>query len=179
MGNFTEWAEIIGGILGAAGIDGFLGNLDEMYSAADTEAIEWEVFLAAWHRRHGEDPVTVATLAEQCGPRGPLHEALPDDLAEALGKSSASFKAKLGRALGKRAGTRFGDQGVRVERAGQDTRSTAFSWRVAVDQPLAGVQGSQGSGNRRPARGHARPHARVGRSTPATPATPADMGVAR
>ncbi len=173
MGNFTEWAEVIGGILQSAGIEGFLGNLDQMYEAADTDAIAWQAFLAAWHQRHGEEPVTVATLAEQCGPRGPLHEALPDDLAEALGKSSASFKAKLGRALGKRAGTRFGDQGERVERAGQDTRSTAFSWRVAVDQPLAGVQGLQGSGNRRPARGHARPHARGGPSTPATPATPA------
>ncbi len=79
----------------------------------------------------------VARLIEDFEAGGALRDALPDDLAEALGRP-ASFRPKLGKALSKRAGTRFGDAGLRVERAGQDSRSTAFSWRVLVDAEVQG-----------------------------------------
>ncbi len=74
-------------------------------------------------------------LAERAEQDGDLRDVLPDDLGVALEKSQASFKAKLGRALGKRAGTRYGDDGLRVERAGQDARSRVANWQAVRDQP--------------------------------------------
>lgn len=146
LGGFEEWSRVVGGMLAFAEVEGFLGNLDALYSQADEEAAGWEAFLSAWHAEHDEEPVSVAQLAEELGEDGQLRETLPDDLAAATAKGAASFKAKLGRALGKRTGTRYGDRELRVERAGQDARSTAFRWQVLTGTEPAGVKGSQGSG---------------------------------
>lgn len=48
MGSFEEWSRIIGGIVTAAGVPGFGGNLDRMFAEqADADA-EWGEFLVAW-----------------------------------------------------------------------------------------------------------------------------------
>lgn len=140
LGGFNPWARTIAGILAHAGVPDFLGNLEHLYDQADEEAAAWEAFLRTWRTLHGEAPVTVAQLADQAGRDGELRDTLPDDLAVALEKSQASFKAKLGRALGKRTGTRYGDDGLRIERAGQDSRSSVTSWQVVAE-----VQRSQRS----------------------------------
>jgi ribosomal protein L34 len=49
-------------ILASAGIDGFLGNLEEMYDHADEEGNQWETFLAAWQDCSSDDEMTVAQL---------------------------------------------------------------------------------------------------------------------
>ena len=36
IGSYENWAQVLGGVLEVAGIDGFLGNLDEMMAASDT-----------------------------------------------------------------------------------------------------------------------------------------------
>ncbi|MGC4050641.1 MAG: hypothetical protein QM757_14795 [Paludibaculum sp.] len=48
MGGYTPWAATLAGILAHAGVAGFLENLDAWRDAADTEAADWEGFLAAW-----------------------------------------------------------------------------------------------------------------------------------
>lgn len=60
LGNYEQWAEVIGGILGNAGFKGFLGNLDEMYDSADEEAREWEDFVTIWWDAHRMTSVGVA-----------------------------------------------------------------------------------------------------------------------
>ena len=40
-------------MLEVAGIDGFLGNLDEMMEASDSEGAAWSGFIAAWWDRFG------------------------------------------------------------------------------------------------------------------------------
>src|SRR5882724_5361921 len=37
LGSFQAWAGVMAGVLGVAGVDGFLGNLDALYAHADTD----------------------------------------------------------------------------------------------------------------------------------------------
>jgi hypothetical protein len=45
VGSFEDWSVIIGGILQHAGIAGFLANSDQLYAQADSDTVQWEVFL--------------------------------------------------------------------------------------------------------------------------------------
>lgn len=62
LGSFEHWSAVLGGVLGAAGIDGFLGNLETFYEAADLEGAIWRQFVALWAERFGEAEVGVADL---------------------------------------------------------------------------------------------------------------------
>lgn len=138
LGGFDGWAQAVGGMLAHAGIDGFLANLDELYDQADEEAAAWEAFLLAWADTYGTSPIVVADLtSDLLGNGGRVRDALPDELAAALDRSPASLRSKLGKALGKRAGTRYGALGHRIERAGEDS-SKRQTWRLAVDEHQPG-----------------------------------------
>lgn len=45
MGSFEKWRGMIGGILGNAGIPGFLANLEEFRERSDTLTSQWDTFL--------------------------------------------------------------------------------------------------------------------------------------
>ena len=128
LGGFEAWSETIGGILAFAGVGGFLGNLEELYDKADDSSAEWEAFLEEWWRQLGEDSITGKALAKLITEEKPLREALPGDLSEALDKGEGSFTRKLGKALSKHAGTRYGDDGFHISEAGEERR--AKLWRV-------------------------------------------------
>jgi hypothetical protein len=135
MGGFEAWARTVGSILGHAGIGGFLGNLEAFYDQADQEAAEWETFLGALAERQNDQTFTVADLARELDDDAcALRDALPNDLADALDKKPSIFKTKLGKALGRRKGTRYGTSELRVERISQDTRSQVATWRVLRDE---------------------------------------------
>ena len=53
IGSFENWAHVIGGVLETAGIKGFLGNLDEMMEASDSEGNANSAFVRAWWDRFG------------------------------------------------------------------------------------------------------------------------------
>ena len=53
---------VVGGVLEVAGIPGFLGNLDEMMEASDSEGAGWSAFIAAWWDRFGTAEVGAADL---------------------------------------------------------------------------------------------------------------------
>ncbi len=127
LGSFEAWAETVGGVLAHAGVEGFLGNLEALYSKADEGGAEWEAFLDAWWRTWGEDGQTVKAVAEAATKAGGLGDALPGELAEALGKNEGSFTRKLGKALASRIGTRYGDEGLHVEETGTYNRSKVWS----------------------------------------------------
>jgi len=127
LGSFEAWAETVGGVLAHAGVEGFLGNLEALYSKADEGGAEWEAFLDAWWRTWGEDGKTVKAVAEAATKAGGLGDALPGELAEALGKNEGSFTRKLGKALASRIGTRYGDEGLHVEETGTYNRSKVWS----------------------------------------------------
>jgi hypothetical protein len=131
LGSFETWTEIVGGMVAFAGIPDFLGNLEELYDKADAGGAEWEGFLYAWWEElDASKPITVADLTKRIDDNDTLKEALPGDLAEAFDKSSGSFSRKLGNALAKRAGTRYGEDGMHIVRAGEFRR--AVCWRLDV-----------------------------------------------
>ena len=49
LGSFEQWTRTVGGILEHAGVDGFLGNLGELYEQMNEETAEWAGFLEALH----------------------------------------------------------------------------------------------------------------------------------
>lgn len=135
LGSFEAWAETVGGVLAHAGVEGFLGNLEALYSKADEGGAEWEAFLDAWWRTWGEDGKTVKAVAEAATKADRLQDALPGELAEALGKNQGSFTRKLGKALASRIGTRYGDEGLHIEESGTHRRSKVWSVFKGSDGP--------------------------------------------
>jgi hypothetical protein len=131
LGSFEAWAETVGGMVAFAGIPSFLGNLAALYDKADAGGAEWEGFLSAWWEElDASKPITVADLTKRIDGNETLKAALPGDLAEAFDKSTGSFSRKLGTALAKRAGTRYGEDGMHIARAGEFRR--AVRWKLEL-----------------------------------------------
>jgi hypothetical protein len=69
LGMYESWSTVIGGILRAAGVPGFLQNLMDLYDTADAEGKSWRAFVDAWWEVHVEGVVGVSdlmTIAERC-----------------------------------------------------------------------------------------------------------------
>jgi hypothetical protein len=62
MGSFQSWVEVVGGILDAAGIEGFLANSKKQQSIVDDDAATWRHVCAQWWQRHGDEAVGVKAL---------------------------------------------------------------------------------------------------------------------
>lgn len=136
IGGFGEWVRVVGGVLAVAGVPGFLGNLIEMYEAADDEGPQWEAFLLGLLERFGNEPVTVGEICEKIAGDSSLVELVPDIFESPLDKNgniTTSFKKRLGRAFSSRAGTRFGDANVRLEKSHPDTDKKVLRWRLVSD----------------------------------------------
>jgi hypothetical protein len=158
LGSFESWTEIVGGMVTFAGVGEFLGNLKELYDKADEGNAEWEAFLEEWWRQQGEDPITVKALSKLINDKNTLKDALPGDLSEALDKGEGSFTRRLGKALAKRAGTRYGEDGLHITEAGEQRRAKLWSVRdssgecefvsfVSLYNPSASNFSSNGSSN--------------------------------
>ena len=75
IGCYENWAQVMGGVLEVAGIEGFLGNLEEMMEASDTEGAAWSAFVGAWWDRFGTAEVGTGDLydlAATCEPASRL-----------------------------------------------------------------------------------------------------------
>jgi hypothetical protein len=122
---FEGWARTMGGILEAAGIHGFLGNLQEFYAAADTDGATWRSFVAAWWQQHRENKVTAGELFQ-----------LAVDAGMELGeKSEQSQKIRLGKRLSEARDRVFSidvndnaNAKLRLENAGEFRR--AATWKL-------------------------------------------------
>lgn len=127
LGSFETWAEVMGGILEAAGVAGFLGNMDDLYGAADLEGQEWRTFVGVWHERFGSQSVLAGDLIDLASER--------DLLGGVLGDGSLRSQAtRLGKALLANRDRQFGDLRIQVGlRAHNQT-----TWRV-VSVPKTGA----------------------------------------
>lgn len=80
-GSFEAWSRAVGGVLEAAGIDGFLANRAAWAAEADDGSADAWAFLAAWAEAFPDEEMTAAELATHCQFGGALHDALPAELA--------------------------------------------------------------------------------------------------
>jgi hypothetical protein len=128
LGGFESWSQTMGGILAYSEIDGFLENLEEMYQTADEDGAQWEAFLSMIGNTFKDGSFTAADLCERMATHSALREALPSTISSAVNtKNPASLSTCLGHAFRKRTGTRYGEQGWHLERAGKSHSATKWA----------------------------------------------------
>lgn len=129
LGSFERWSETVGGILAAAGIEGFLGNLEALYATADAEGTMWRTFVAAWWEEYADAPVRIADLVELCA-KGEL-------MAPVLGDGTdRSQRTRLGNALQTARDRVFATW--RIENAGRDSHTKAAQYRLREAEVVGG-----------------------------------------
>lgn len=130
IGSYEAWSQVLGGILEVAGVPGFLGNLEELMEASDTEGGAWRAFIGVWWDRFGTAEVSVTDLL---GFAQSAEAALPISA-----KSDHALKVALGmafRRLRDRA-FRIGDQLVHL-RIGR-TLHNSQRWKLELGPQPAG-----------------------------------------
>ncbi len=136
LGNFDSWVRVVGGILAAVGVGGFLDNLVELYEEAEEESAQWETFLATWHQHLGQRPTTakevakrVTTMSFDIASDDKLGEALRSTLSEEVAGlvSDPKFSTKFGKALTKQKDVRHGQYHLRRS---EKKSEGAFRWSV-------------------------------------------------
>ncbi len=135
MGSYEPWCRVVGGILEAAKINGFLKNRPALYRRGDAASQEWRSFTEAWWAEHGSTPVKVADLQ-------PIAEDTLTSLFEEIKEDASDrvVRTRLGKAIAERQDTRFGD--IFIRRAGGDAHTKAALWNVerrADDEGFADV----------------------------------------
>jgi hypothetical protein len=89
LGSYESWSYVVGGILTAAGIEGFLGNQNKRpEEETDRNEQRWTLFIEAWWNTYITKQVTAKDLITLAG------EIIPDD-----GKSERSHVTRLGSLL--------------------------------------------------------------------------------
>ena len=144
--SFDGWRIFVGGILQAAGIKGFLANLEETRETSDSDDEAWIGLLSYWYGVHEGRPTCAKDLLMSydiyC-----KNEVPPRGLSESIdGASGDGSKAsRLSSAVKKIQGRYFDETGLRVEKAGKDSHKGVVQWRVISDEPIAD-EGSKDSG---------------------------------
>jgi hypothetical protein len=137
LAEFSTWAEIVGGVLAYAGVDGFLDNLAQLYDETDVEGPQWTGFLEMWLLKLDKKDYTTAAIIEAIKQDKDLEATLPEPLSGLpLGeeKEVKAFSIRLGRALRKRKGTPYGRSNVRLDMK-EDKHSKQKLWSV-TDRPV-------------------------------------------
>lgn len=125
LGSFEDWTRVMGGILEVAGIEGFLGNLDEFYRASDTEGETLRAFVQAWYNKFVSNIVNVKDLFELI-----TEDDIPLYLGQ--GKTDQGQKVYLGRqVLNSIRDRQFGD--FKVVHAGKLRRIAL--WKLELISP--------------------------------------------
>jgi hypothetical protein len=94
IGGFDEWVRVVGRAVALDPAVGthFLGNVEKMWEVEDTEAGEWEVFLAAWYAHFGDRAVGARHRCgghvgrDRCGERPSLVRCPAGQLGRRLGE---------------------------------------------------------------------------------------------
>ena len=102
LGSFEDWAGVMGGLMQAIGVPGFMGNLDSLYEDADGEGGMWAEFTQAWWDAFGATPKKVTDLNDLCEEKNLLGAVRRDG-------SPRSREIRLGFALARKKDCPCGD----------------------------------------------------------------------
>lgn len=129
-GSYEEWSKVIGGILGAANVPGFLGNVDELRSKTDTDRAAWASFMFRWFKEFGSEATKAGDLRE-------LFEK-DSDLAGQLGNGQeAARTTRLAFLLRKRVDGIFG--GIKIERS-IATYGSSYCYKAIPQKGFMGLE---------------------------------------
>lgn len=158
MRQFTEWSQLVGGLLEHVGITGHLGNQDALVEVDETTASLGVLLRDVLYAELGSDPFTTEQAVEVLD-RHPEHdEHLPTWLQEKIRRGYGfsddatglhpDSRAKLQRSLAStfRNNRQRYYAGVRVEQAGRRHAGYA-TWRLHL-APTAGEGGESGDSAR-------------------------------
>ncbi len=123
LGSFESWAEVVGGVLAHAGIEGFLGDAEDLYEHADTKGQEWRQLVTAWWEQHGCAWVASRDLLQITTEQDLLGQVIGD-------KSERSQLIRLGRALSAARDRHFGEHRIV---AGRNSNTKAAQYRLVAD----------------------------------------------
>lgn len=101
LASFEGWSCVMGGILDAAGVLGFLDNFQALEEQADQEGLMWEQFCDAWWSQYERKEVLPKQLWCLAVKKDLLHEVLGDG-------NERSQKTRMGLALRKQKDRSFG-----------------------------------------------------------------------
>ncbi len=122
LGSYESWAQVVGGIVTAAGVQGFGENLGDLHETQDTESDIWRPFLDAWYEEFGDRFVPVSALVNMCVRRRVLVPIL------GMG-SERSRQIRLGNALYDQRDRVIGHYQIEGERNGHSKR---HNYRVVL-----------------------------------------------
>jgi hypothetical protein len=126
LGSFEGWSELVGGVLGVAGVEGFLANLDQLYDQADQDGQKWREFTSAWWEAFRDAEKQVSDLNGFCEQRGLMLEARGNG-------QPRSQQVRLGNALSRCRDRLFGN--LRVVKVEGDSKHRGVTYyRLADDQ---------------------------------------------
>lgn len=140
-GSYESWTEIVGGILEAAGVPGFLENETAMRESAP-ETVAMRKFVETWFAVFGEKETTAKDLF-------PLAASAEDEnaidadsylglLAPQLGSGNRkSQQTRLGSLLARSVDAVF--SGLKIVRCEKDSRDGGKMYRLAVIDPKRGT----------------------------------------
>jgi hypothetical protein len=112
LGSFESWTTVVGGILKNAGINGFLGNSDELYLQSDDETPAWEGLLSQIDEIFKGEPFITAALVEKM--RLSQHDDLKESIEIIFGDAVnqiPTLKQHIAKAFKIRIDKRFGKDG--------------------------------------------------------------------
>jgi len=126
IGSYEVWAQTLGGVLEVSGVEGFLGNLDEMMAASDSEGGAWRAFVQTWWDRFGTAEVSASDLFG--------HARIADPPLPISARDENGQRVRLGRALSKMRDRVFqvSDRRVRLQSGGAS--HNAQRWRLTTSQ---------------------------------------------
>lgn len=147
LGSFDAWAQMIGGVLEHAGVDGFLANADEMRERAATDDVDMAAHLAELEHHFGEFEFTSGDAARL------LLDGAIETWPPKVNDEGRKLPRQLGYAYRKASARWYGDR--RIERTGE-TRTHAASWMIRnrTASPLQNAGDAGDAGNATPYAGN-------------------------
>jgi hypothetical protein len=122
LASFESWSKIIGGVLAAAGVEGFLANAETFRQRADPDAQDWRRFIEEWATAHASNAASVEALA-------PIARGLMPDLLGSGNEQSQHIR--LGKALRKRRGQIIADWQIETAECRDADGRVRNGWRLA------------------------------------------------
>lgn len=121
LGRYESYTEIMGGILAHAGVEGFLGGRERLYSDADSDVPDWSAALEAWYEIYGKRPVSAKELYALFSER-----YLLQDLYD--GRTENAAYQRIGKALKEKRDRVFG--GYKLIFANRDRVTKSNTYRL-------------------------------------------------